>query len=292
MALTLNQSIWSKIILSLITILSFIYNNDSFAHGYGTHNDELKSVLFGNQDKYNLSPSADKNFYLLCEAVWLTLDLTDQEIGRERLKHLRKFGVKNVPTFEEICFSSNAYHQNYTHYGWDKGYRGVEKNPGAWEKRKQLLLSTVEMLGDFKPNEKIKLDSFAALCYEIHILGDHIGDHEPTRLTRIRLVSEPGYHGQFISPDSDGPFNNPTLYTYLLYHLQRLFREQKGSAEYQYIIQFFKSNADKYLDYPLSVGEMVPYDKIKDLARETRDCLIRFLPALLKREAFFQRAFK
>jgi hypothetical protein len=104
----------------------------------------------------------------------------------------------------------------------------------------------------------------------------------------LRLVSEPDYRGQDVSPNSDGPFSNPTLYTYLLYHIQRLFRDQKNSYEYQQIVGFLNRHKHEYANYP---QQQVPYEDINFLARKTRDEMIKYLPKLLQNETFYKRAF-
>ena len=287
MDLILMKTIFKNIIP---TILLLVLSNTCFAHGLGGHNKELEQILFGN----NLSKVSEKgkvHFRLLCEAAYLTLDYTSDNDSRDSgirfATDLINNGVKQIPSLRDISFPANQYHQMYTHYGWDKGYRGVT-DKANWKLRKQILLSTVEKIGNFRDDERIKLDAFAALVYEIHILGDHIGDKEQTRFTRLRLVSEPDYRGQDVSPTSDGPFNNPTLYTYLLYHIQRLFRDQKNSYEYKQIIGFLNRHKHEYANYP---QQQVPYEDIFFLARKTRDEMIKYLPKLLQNETFYKRAF-
>lgn len=287
MDLILRRNIYRIISVSFLLLFHF---GLCFPHSLNGHNKELEKILFG--DGYSkVTDNGKKNFRLLCEAAFLTLDYTSDNDSRNSGSRfaldLSLNGVKNVPPVSSISFPANQYHQMYTHYGWKKGYRGLSDRAN-WSLRKSLLLSTVKKIGDFDDDEKIKQDAFAAIVYEMHILGDHIGDKEQTRDTRLKLVSEPGYHGSEVSPTSDGPFNTPTLYTYLLYHIQRLFRDQKNTYEYTQIIAFLNRHKNEFLNcssYP------VPYDDINFLAKKTRDELIRYLPRLLEREAFFQRAF-
>lgn len=172
--------------------------------------------------------------------------------------------------------------------GWDFYYGIGKMDKANWKARKDILLQTIDKICEFKKEEHIKKDAFAALIYEIHILGDHIGDTESTRYTRIRLVSEPGYKGQVVSPTSDGPFNNMTLYTYMLYHIQRLFREQKNTYEYNEVVKFLERHKNEYSNY--ENGE-VSYDDVQFLANETKKVLVKYIPKLLEREPFFRRSF-
>jgi hypothetical protein len=78
--------------------------------------------------------------------------------------------IKNLPAAEQIDFTGNQYHQRATHWGWDfTNYT----NQLLWETRKQLLLSTLDEVFAFQETGTIKRDSFGALLYYTHILGDH-----------------------------------------------------------------------------------------------------------------------
>lgn len=280
MDLILRKNIWIKYLLLAI---SCIISLPCYARSYDGHNKDLKMVLFGKTP----TTFSKNNFDLLCKAAFLTIDYTNQPIAKEYIKSLRAHGIKNLPKINTITFTSNSFHERYTHMGWDVGYRGL-KDKANWNIRKTILMSTVEKLGKFDKNEKIKIEAFAALVYDIHILGDHVNNSNTTRYDRVRLTSEPGYKGQAVPPTSDGPFNNPTLYTYLLYHTQRLFREQKNTHEYKMLINFLNRNKDYFLNYSESE---VPYENIHELAQKTLETLSVYIPKLLEREAFFQRAF-
>lgn len=276
----LRKNIWIKYFIFTVFCIVTI---PCYARNYNGHNKDLKKVLFGNNPTATFSR---KNFDLLCKAAYLALDYTKQPNGEEYIKSLQANGIKNLPPINAISFSGSSHHERYTHRGWDVGYRGVN-DIANWNLRKTILTSTVEKIGKFKKNEKIKIDAFAALVYDIHILGDHAHNTSTTKSDRVRLTSEPGYMGQVISPTSDGPFNNPTLYTYLLYHTQRLFRDQKDTFEYKKLENFL----NRYKDYFFKSREPVPYEDIQRLAEKTLNTLSIYIPKLLAREAFFQRAF-
>jgi len=282
MVLTLMKNILNKFNYTLLCLLCLPLV--CWSHGYYGHNSELRRILFGNAD-IQLSKKGCINLRLLYEAAFMTLDYTYQDVGKEYLKDLKENGVKDVPDFTSIAFPGNQRHQKYTHRGWNFVY---VKDRANWSARKKLLLSTVDEVCNFSNDEKIKKDAFAALIYEFHVLGDHIGDSEYTKFDRIRLVSEPDYRGQTISPTSDGPFNNPTLYTYFIYHIHRLFREQQQSYEFRQLIGFLNRHKDEFAN---SKERQVPYENIQFLAQKTRDELIRYFPILLSREKFYKRAF-
>lgn len=261
------------------------------AHGEDGHNNDLKDILF--ERDCSLSQKGQENFRMLCEAAYLTLDFSNghnkyyYRKGKKYLDNLRRHGVKDLPKdLKDIdirCFGGD--HQKYTHKGWNYDY-GSNVDNARWEKRKSILINTVQHIGRFNKRERIKVEAFAALVYDLHILGDHIGAEEYSRYHRIRLTSEPGYKGQVVSPTSDGPFNNPTLFVYLLYHTQRLFREQSETSEYKRLEKFLYD----YRDY-FWCKDNVDYSEIKKFAEKTKVALQQYIPGLLKREKFFQRAF-
>lgn len=253
------------------------------AHGEGGHNNDLKDILF--EGGRSLSQRGQKNFRMLCEAAYLTLDFYNgHDKAKQYLDDLRKNGVKGLPKdVSEIDYKDSfKQHQRFTHMGWNYDY-GI-KDSAKWETRKKILINTVQHIGKFNKRERIKIEAFAALVYDLHILGDHIGDREGSKNYRVRLTSEPGYKGQVVSPTSDGPFNNPTLFVYLLYHTQRLFREERGTFEYEQLLNFLDKNKDYGED-------KVDYSEIQKFAEETKVALQQYIPGLLKREKFFQRAF-
>ena len=274
----------------IVTVLFLVSWSFGSAYSYNKHYEELQQTLFGiNTDKRTNTDKISKkgyvNFDLLIRASRLTLDYYNDDLyGAKDILLLKNHGVKNLPPIDSIKYESYPNeHQMFTHLGWEYNYKPDKAN---WPARKRILLSTVEKIGEFKKNEHIKLDAFAGLVYDIHILGDHCGDSEATRLTRIRLVSEHDHKGQIVSPTSDGPFKYPTLFVYLLYHIQRLFREQQDSFEYKQLIGFLNRNKDKFInDNPLN------YEDVKKLAEETMEQLIMYLPKLLERERFFKEAF-
>ena len=282
-------------LFSVMAVMGIVCSFPAYAYEEPDHNNFLQAALFGEQPRNNLSQKGEVNFRVLCEALFLTLDYTSQDKGVGYLEDLKKHGVKDLPVLNEITFSGNQHHQRYTHWGWDKGFSGygAEADKAHWEKRKQLLLNTVQSIGKFNKNEKIKIDSFAGLVYEIHVLDDFIGDTESTRMDRLRLSSDVNYRGQKVSPTSDGPFNNPTLINYMIYHIQRLFREQKNSPVLTYLIGELEIYEKRFTreDYSQYETKQIPYSEVQSLARKVRGTLREWLPQLLENEPFFQRAF-
>lgn len=265
-----------------LIVLFFSYTS-IFAHSEGQHINDMYEILFGDLSFSRSNPS----FQLLRQATTLTLDQYKEGQNIDKYNFLKENGVPYIPELDKLTYSASpSTHQRYTHLGWNFVY--IDKR-GNWEQRKLMLVSTVNHVFKFKETEKIKADSFAALLYEIHILGDHIGDKQSTSNTRIKLCSEKGYKGELVSPTSDGPFNNATLITYMIYHSERLFRGQKSTKEYKALINFLHSKKDAFLQTEITANN---YDAtVRRLAKEIKAEMIKYIPTLLRREAFFTRVF-
>lgn len=275
-----------KILYTIILTVSIALPNKNIsAHDYSGHNNDLVTLLFG-EFRQGMTVKGERNFDMLCKAARLAIDYTSLPFGMDDMEFLRQNGVKNLPALSEIKYTSNQHHQRDTHRGWDFTYPIDRAN---WQKRKQILISTIEKICDFKKTERIKIEAFAALVYDIHILGDHIGDSEQTRWDRLRLTSVGSSKGSIIPPTSEPRFDsNANLLVYMIFHIQRLFREQKNSIFYNQLEIFLLNNCDFF--YGRNEGE-IPIQEIKDFAIEVRRNLKLCLPNLLKNEDFFRRAF-
>jgi len=269
-----------------------------FASDESVHNQQLERVLFGSS--YTLSEKGQKNLTALEEALYLSIDLfngTTYNNGQAQryIDDLRRFGVKKIPDLDSIDFTAGSEHQRYTHRGWDwidypRNIRGYDFQQ-IWTLRKEnVLLATIDKIFNFKRNEMIKHDSFAALMYYIHILGDHIGDSKRTYTDRMAISPRPDYRFNRSGENA----NNPTIYTELLYHLPRLFREQAESVpapfDYQMLIRFLERNKNRTFPTGTTISDE-EYAELQSFAQETLNALCRYIPALLRNEDFFKRAF-
>ena len=281
-----------------------------FSSDETVHNQQLEQVLFG--PVYTLSEKGHINLEALEKALYLCIDLykglTYNEGQAQRyLDDLKRFGVKNLPKLETIDFTANQYHQRYTHKGWDWTDYPKDKYPNIktakdpkegdlpyqqiWNVRQQLvLLATIDRIFKFNQNEMEKRDSFAALLYYVHIMGDHIGDTRATYPDRIPLTRK-------LDPGKDYKTNHEedkdktSIYTELLWIMPRLFREQANtipsSIDYETIISYLERNKNRI--YPVENDK--DYENIKKFAQETLSVLYRYIPQLLQGENFFKKAF-
>ncbi|GMO50431.1 MAG: hypothetical protein Pg6C_14210 [Treponemataceae bacterium] len=258
-----------------------------FAPPQEAHNSDLTRVLFG--VPFVQFPEHEANLSLLEQAAYLTVD---QYNGHNLfyLDNLRNAGVKNLPQGAEIDFTAGSEHQRYTHRGWDfntypVNHRGYNFQQ-IWEMRKITLLSTVSAVFKFKRDEQIKIESFAALIYYTHILGDHGGDSKSTYRDRIPIFQRPDYRNNRSGPQQ----LNPTICTELLYHIPRLFREQTETTEYKMLLLYLQRSKLTVLPSVLPFTDE-EYMQYQNAAREMIDKLSFFIPQLLSKESFFQSAF-
>jgi hypothetical protein len=127
----------------------------------------------------------------------------------------------------------------------------------------------------------IKKDSFGALIYYIHILGDHIGDSKDTLTSRMRLNG---------SIRGRNPVRSDIIWE-LEYHIPRLFREQSNSFEYKMLMSYLQRCASTpAFEYATTISDD-NYKKLQEFANEILNKLIENVPALLKNEPFFVRVF-
>jgi hypothetical protein len=280
--------------IKISLLLFVIFLLPLFASEENVHNGQLLQVLFGRP--YTINEIEERNIKPLENALYWCLDEFNgtsykNGIALQRLKDLKRFGVKNVPAFEKIDFTAGSEHQRYTHRGWDwidypeniRGYNFKE----IWRLRKQLLFSTVDKVFNFKRDETIKCESLSAILYYVHILGDHIGDSKRTYMDRIPLSPRPDYRFNRSGENS----NNPTVYTELLYHLPRLFREQTNSVNYRMLSLYLDHNKNREFPTGTTISDQ-EYAELQSFSKETLDKLIEYIPRLLRNENFFMRVFQ
>lgn len=276
-------------ILLLILIIASL-----FASGEEIHNNDLMLLLFGYGGYTPQNTKDMEKIEMIQMALYLCIDQYNGNYSNNLnnyLDRLKRFGVKNLPAGGQIDFTAGSEHQRYTHKGWDwknypVNYRGYDFQK-IWELRKYILISTIEKVFNFKTNEKIKIESFAALLYYTHILRDHEGDSKSTYYDRIPIFNSPGYREH-----RSGANNlNPVIYTELLYHLPRLFNEQKDTSYYLTLVSYLLINKTK--DFPVGDTAITDeeYEEIRKIASSTLIFFQMAIPKLLQNEKYFKRTF-
>ena len=261
--------------ISIVVILFFLQIATLPAFRRPEHHTQMLQVIFGRP--YTISSAEQAKVEILEKALYLAIDQYSGS-GLNYLNDLIMFGVEYVPAPHQIDFSSNQYHQRYTHRGWDFLYTDDRAN---WNMRKQLLLSSLDKLFDFQFNEMEKRESFGALLYYVHILGDHSYDGKTTLPDRMRINGS--VRGRNM--------NRGDIVWELEYHLERLFREQQNSQNYRNIQSFLWDHRSRpLLPYSQTISDEA-YNELQGFANRILQELMTNIPPLLRNEAFFRRTF-
>lgn len=269
----------SAVLLALILLLSDIpivraYERDE-------HDRMTEDVLFKNFKVIDNDLSVLDEINALESAAYLTIDQFNAN-GQGDLTALKTFGVKKLPKLRDIDYpSSGAYHRRATHRGWTAEigvYDGEVLE--RWLLRKEILISTVEKIFDFKGDEA-KKDSFCALIYYIHILGDRIDD---TKYYPNAEIMELG-----------GRTDEQDIACELLKYIEILFEDQKHTHKYQHVVsklEILDSGIKELLkSQPSGLMSGETFTKYQEYAEDMREVLTCNLPEMLKDEDFFSELF-
>jgi len=275
--------------LFITTLLIFLIVSPLFAPDAFVHNIDLERLLLG---RFPIPGTEEKiKIELIEKAAYLCIDQFYNQ-GLSFLDDLRQSGVKNLPDGKDIDISVGGIgqHQRYTHRGWDwidyprniSGYNIQE----IWERRKMVLLLTLDKVFTFRNNEAIKRDSLGAIIYYTHILRDHAGDSKGSYMDRMPISPRPDYKENRSGPNS----HNPTIYTELLFYLPRLFRGQLNSNEYRMLFLFLEKRKNREFPTGTTITDE-DYTQLQSFAQETLNILCSYVPRLLQKESFFKQAF-
>lgn len=264
------------------------------------HVNDLKEILFGNVSFIFKSDKASKAFEALQNASYLAIDQFNGQ-GKAELLVLKEYGVPGLPRKinKKINFSSNFEHRKYTHLGWD--YDKYEKTQNRWERRKKILLDTTQKVFGFGPFSgkhlflqfpyDEKCDSFAALVYYIHILGDYKTDKN-SKYPTPNIVSF-----ATITPSE----NNTDIFFELTKHLSILFSDQQDKEIYKFLMRELNIQGENARNFDSKISNMNSTEK-KDRQEEIqkeyekyvsqlKHLLIDNIPKLLREEEFFKKVF-
>lgn len=273
----------------LITVLLSTMT-PAYAHDAAEHNLHLESVLFGPVNAVNaMSPEAQNALKALEYASYLAIDQYNGN-GTTELTFLRStYHVPGLPTnIDAIDFRGNEYHRKFTHYGWDHQYYDDRAN---WAVRKDILLATTEKVFDFQTiSGKIlwhdfgyaqKCNSFAALVYYVHVLGDHEGRKSYKNIAMMQLAQP-------------HPDQSPDIYSELKYHLQILFADQISTHKYKAFMEELDTQAEEARRLAASNGGINSDEKFAVYKGQV-DALLTLLQdyvwQMLKEEKFFTDVF-
>lgn len=281
-----------KRIICCVLLFAVLLSTTISAYAYeaAQHNFYLESVLFGpNKTIAAMSPDAQNALKALEYASYLALDQYNGR-GTAELAYLKStYHVPGLPgNIDAIDFRGNEYHRKFTHYGWDHQYGNDMAN---WAVRKNILLATTEKVFDFEMfSGKIlgfdvgytqKCNSFAALVYYVHVLGDHEALKKYKNIAMIQLAQ----------PHSD---QSPDIYSELKKHLEHLFADQASTHKYEAFMRELDTQAEMARRLAASTGGINTDEKFVEYKAQV-DALLTLLQdyvwQMLKGEKFFTDVF-
>lgn len=287
-----NMKRFITFLLAIITAISI--SMPALSYDAKEHDKYLEKVLFGDEEYSNeQTKSIKKKIKMIENASYLSIDQCRGD-GKTQLTFLKKQKVKNLPKLKEFDLNGIFYgkHRNYTHRGWEYSYlipKGEEHDKANWPVRKDILRSTVNKVFDFGfENERFgnyckQCDSFSALIYYVHILGDLIeADSYKTKDLTMKLAR------------TDASDSNPDVFWELKKHCEVIFESQEGSMIYNAFFQDLDELAEKSRTLAGAKGGIDNDRKFKKYHRYTNDLmalLTNYVPLLLQKEDFFKNEF-
>lgn len=269
---------WLVLLLCVLFIFQCIPQT-SYAYERKDHDKYMLDVLFKNfKEVKNDSSITDEIEALEC-ASYLTIDQFNGN-GQKDLDFLNQYGVKSIPSdIAEINISASPKeHRSKTHRGWEYPYAGLDGD--LWTERKQILENTVEEIFDFQGNEAQK-ESFCALIYYIHILGDHMDDSSYMINNGLKI-------------DVGGRIDKQDIIHELLKHIEVTFSSQKHTHKYRSLTSALERYNSRLAKIIRSQGGINTNEKFEEKQEYTKDLmklLTMYLPEMLKEEPFFNEVF-
>lgn len=265
----------------------------SFSYNAEEHDAYLEKVLFGiMSSEYMKTDETKKKIQMLEYASYLSLDQMRGQ-GANELDFLKKQKVKKLPKLEDFDLTGIYYgnHRNYTHRGWDYVYsipKGEKHDKANWPIRKKILTSTVNKIFDFGFKNELfgkvseKCNSFSALVYYVHILGDHIAK-DSYKINDLTMPLAREHASE----------NNLDLFWEIKVHSQKLFSDQKNSINYSSFIQELDVLAIEARTLVGTKGGINEsnFPEYHGYAVKLMDTLKTHIPHLLKNEDFFKTQF-
>ncbi len=272
---------YTALLLTVILVICSFTKTESYVCAYNSkeHNSIMRQVLFKDRNSKLADSSSDnEDVSDLERACYLTIDQYNGN-GAEELAALKLHGVKGLPAnISVIDYKDGPYHRRKTHCGWNYEYINDEDQQ-RWITRKQILINTVDKIFDFEGNESQK-DSFCAILYYTHILGDRIADDK--------------YYPNYVIMEVGGRKDKQDICNELLNHIEILFSDQKGTHKYTRIrskINGYNSRIAKLSLSSISQLTDEQFDEYKECSEGVLKTLTLYVPAMLKEESFFANVF-
>ena len=267
----------SFLFLGAALFLEAAFPRVAFAHEKRSEHDEEFEAVFLGDSKYRTNHKGRddaKAVAVLESAIYLCIDQV-QEDGVKDLELLNEYGVRGLPkSVSEINPPpgekqlSGTNHHFYTHRGWDMDYGQDDK--ANWELRKKILLNTVEKVFGFRrifefswpPSEMLhydkKCNSFAALAYYVHVLGDYLEDDSVYKFDGLSWSRKI----KFAYPHA-GKDNRDIFYE-IEEHLKVVFSDQKSSLLFTRLLHDLGEIARKARNLAGSTGGIDNDEKLNE----------------------------
>lgn len=280
------------ITLLIVTIIGIL--SPSYAYSGDEHYKDLEQVLFGKDGFASRADNAEEYWKDIKYASYLTIDQFGDD-GEDQYNALKRRGVAGLPdSFSEIQYSKSlsgdttitgTNHRKYTHNGWDRPYGSV-KEKKFWEKRKTILLSTLNSIFRFNTSARSltnnkKCQSLAGIIYDVHILGDIIQktskEQQPTFLVDIAGRND-GYD----------------MITKMKEYAEILFEDQKKSYTYNHFLfrlEVIERRAKRYGESGSGIRTSEDFHEYEKCAEKLLALLKRDIPKMLAKEEFFTNVF-
>lgn len=285
-------------ILTAVTVVQSVLCIPVCAFGAEKHDDFLEKVLFGTNMSFT-SEREEKAMNAIEYASYICLDYTatnnEAISGAKAFTYLKEQKVPGLPkSIDMISGPGGPYHREYTHYGWRKGFQ--DKDEATWDTRKSIMLSTTNQVFDFGFwSGKLwfgydeKCDSFCALVYYVHILGDHMAT------TNYRIANTVIPLARNNASDEE-----PSLIYELKKYLPILFADQitdpkhipRNYEELMSKLNTIENDACKILNSKGSLSETTDIGAYNECATELMSVLTDYIPPLLQKETFFIEVFE
>lgn len=276
-----------------VSLLFCFFMTQTYAFDADEHDAYLEQVLFGDDDFKNLhTKSISEKIQMLEYASYLAIDQCGGS-GVNELNFLKEQKVKNIPKLNDFDLTGIFFgnHRNYTHRGWDYSYtipKGEKHDKANWKVRRELLCSTVNKVFDFGLRNELfgkvcgQCNSFSALIYYVHILGDHIAmDSYKVNDLTIPLARAHAYE------------ENPDVFGEIKKHCEVLFSSQKDSVTYLSFMQELDNLAIKARTLAATTGGISEenFEQYHSYSEDLMELLISYVPLLLENEKFFKTEF-
>ena len=280
--------------LFFLVVLLLMTAVPALAHDRYEHDAELEYVLFQDRTYSASHPITGDIIRRVEDASYLAVDQFNG-YGTAELNNLIADKIPGIPSsIDEIDFTGNYAHRNFTHRGWNATYNAK----AHWPLRQTILINTVRaklfskvespvawfpwlsdrLYGDGNARQS---EAFAVLVYYVHVLGDHIEAERYTALAYVAPLSN--------SHDRD----NPGIIRDLLRYFPDLFSDQTDSKQYRSMVQDLEQLAEKSERLYTGTGGVreEQFPEYHQCALDLLETLATYVPDLLKKEAFFHSTF-